>query len=140
MPTLEPGEARRRFAAARVARIATVDAAGRPHVVPICFAIDGDAVYSAVDAKPKRSPDLRRLRNIAANPHVALVADHYDDDWTRLWWTRADGIARVLEHGDPLRERAAQLLAARYEQYRESPPEERAVVIEVERWSGWSWA
>ena len=139
MPSLDAAEAHARFAAARVARMATVGTDGMPHVVPICFATFGDVVYSAVDAKPKRSPDLRRLRNIAANPRVALLADHYDDEWTRLWWARADGTARIVERDDPLRERAAELLAARYEQYRESPPEDRAVVIDVERWSGWSW-
>jgi PPOX class probable F420-dependent enzyme len=139
MPSLDAAEAHARFAAARVARMATVGTDGMPHVVPICFATFGDVVYSAVDAKPKRSPDLRRLRNIAANPRVALLADHYDDEWMRLWWARADGTARIVERDDPLRERAAELLAERYEQYRESPPEDRAVVIDVERWSGWSW-
>jgi len=139
MPSLDSVEARGRFAAARVARLASAGPDSRPHVVPICFALDGDAIYSAVDAKPKRSRDLRRLRNIAANPRVALLADHYDDDWTRLWWARADGTARVVEREDALRERAAELLAERYEQYRESPPEDRAVVIDVDRWSGWSW-
>jgi PPOX class probable F420-dependent enzyme len=139
VPLLDPAEARNRFCAARVARFATAGSDERPHVVPICFAIDGDVIYSAVDAKPKRSPDLRRLRNIAENPHVALLADHYDDDWMQLWWARADGMARVVERDDPLRGRAAELLARRYEQYRESPPRDRAVVVEVERWSGWSW-
>ena len=139
MPSLDPEEARARFAAARVARLATAGGDGRPHVVPIVFALDGEVIYTAVDAKPKRSRELRRLRNIEENPRVALLADHYDDDWTRLWWARADGTARVVERDDPIRERAARLLADRYQQYRESPPEDRAVAIDVERWSGWSW-
>jgi PPOX class probable F420-dependent enzyme len=140
VPSLDPAEARARFAAARVVRMATAGADGRPHVVPICFALDGEAVYSAIDAKPKRTRDLQRLRNIATSPRVALLADHYEDDWSRLWWARADGTARVVERGDALHARALELLAARYEQYGESLPEGRAIVIEVERWSGWSWA
>jgi PPOX class probable F420-dependent enzyme len=139
MPTLGPEEARGRFAAARVARMATTGADARPHVVPVCFALDGDVLYSAVDAKPKRSPDLRRLRNIAENPHVALLADHYEEDWRRLWWARADGLARLFERGEPEHGHAVELLAARYAQYGESLPEGRAIVIDVERWSGWSW-
>jgi PPOX class probable F420-dependent enzyme len=140
VPTLDAGEARTRFAAARVARMATVGSDRRPHVVPVCFAIEGDVIYSAVDAKPKRSPDLRRLRNIAENPRVALLADHYEEEWTRLWWARADGVAHVVERDDPLHARAVDLLAQRYEQYGESLPEGRGIVIEVGRWSGWSWA
>src|SRR5947207_9112063 len=90
---LEPGEARRRFAAAVVARLATVTPDGRPHIVPVTFAVDGDVIYSAVDAKPKTTTRLARLRNIAAEPRVAVLADHYQADWDRLWWARADGAA-----------------------------------------------
>jgi PPOX class probable F420-dependent enzyme len=140
VPLLDPAEARNRFCAARVARFATAGSDERPHVVPICFAIDGDVIYSAVDAKPKRSPDLRRLRNIEANPRVALLADHYDEDWTRLWWARADGSARLYGQGEPEHDRAVELLAARYSQYGDHLPEGRAIVIGVERWTGWSWA
>jgi PPOX class probable F420-dependent enzyme len=85
--------------AARIARLATVDALGTPHLVPIVFAVDGDRVYSAVDAKPKRSPALRRLANIAVNPHVAVLVDHYAEDWTTLWWVRADGTGQVASTG-----------------------------------------
>src|SRR6185312_309802 len=90
-------EARKRFAAARVARLATADAGGRPHVVPIVFAVDGDRVYSVVDAKPKRTLALRRLRNVAENPRVALLVDHYQESWSALWWVRAEGMGRVLD-------------------------------------------
>ena len=94
----------------------------RPHLVPIVFAVAGDAVYSAVDAKPKRTTALKRLENIARNPRVALLADHYDDaDWSALWWVRADGAARVLADGAEA-ERAVALLRERYEQYRAEPP------------------
>ncbi len=92
---MTPGEARRRFASARVARLATADAGGRPHIVPIVFAVEGDIIYSAVDHKPKRTTALRRLANMAENPFVALLVDYYDDDWSRLWWARADGTGRL---------------------------------------------
>jgi PPOX class probable F420-dependent enzyme len=92
-----PDQARQRFAAAGVARLATADAAGRPHIVPVTFAVDGDVVYSAVDAKPKRSTALKRLANVAANPAVALLVDHYADDWNELWWVRAYGTGRVVD-------------------------------------------
>jgi PPOX class probable F420-dependent enzyme len=132
-------EARARFAAGRVARLATADAAGRPHLVPIVFAVDGDTVYHAVDAKPKRTTALRRLANARANPRVALLADHYDDaDWGALWWVRAEGTARVLAPGGEEAARAVGLLAARYAQYRDAPPQGPVVAVDVERWSGWS--
>ena len=96
------GEGERAFLdGQRVARLATVDAAGVPHVVPVCFAIEGDTAYIAIDRKPKSGKPLKRLRNIAENPHVALTADHYDDDdWTRLRWVMVRGRAELLERGD----------------------------------------
>jgi PPOX class probable F420-dependent enzyme len=131
--------ARARFAAARVARLATADAGGRPHLVPVCFALAGDTVYVAVDAKPKRTQKLKRLANLAENPAAALLADHYDDaDWSRLWWARADGTARILEGSDPERLRALELLAERYRQYAETRPPGPVIAIDVFRWSGWS--
>jgi len=136
---MDPTEARTRFAAARVARLATVGRDGRPHLVPVVFAVDGARVYSAVDdVKPKATLRLRRLRNIAENPAVALLADHYDDDWTTLWWARADGVARVLEPADPQAARARALLAARYAPYRDAPPPGAVVAVDVTRWSGWA--
>jgi PPOX class probable F420-dependent enzyme len=131
-------EARARFAAARVARLATADAAGRPHLVPIVFAVAGDTVYSAVDHKPKRTTRLRRLANVAANPAAALLADHYDEDWSALWWVRADGRGRVLEPGEPEAARAVALLRERYRQYADAPPSGPVLAVDVERWSGWS--
>jgi PPOX class probable F420-dependent enzyme len=133
-----PEEARARFAAARVARLATADASGRPHVVPLVFAVDGDTVLSAVDAKPKRTTALRRLANVEANPQVALLADHYDDaDWDALWWVRADGTGRVVQPDAPDAARAVELLRARYPQYRARPPAGPVLVVDVRRWSGW---
>jgi PPOX class probable F420-dependent enzyme len=134
---LDPAEARRRFAAAPVARLATVGPAGRPHLVPVTFAVDGERVYTAVDAKPKTTTDLRRLRNIAVDPRVAVLADHYEADWAALWWARADGTAVLLDRpadmAGPLR-----LLAARYPQYRASPPAGPVIRIQVTRWTGWA--
>src|SRR5258706_10371614 len=106
-----------RFASAPVARLATVGADGRPHVVPICFALDEQTLYFAVDSKPKRTTNLKRLRNIAANPAVSILVDHYEEDWKALWWVRADGDARVVTEEAEAR-RAITLLAARYSQYR----------------------
>lgn len=132
-------EARRRFAAARVARLATADAAGHPHLVPIVFVVAGETVYSAVDAKPKRTTALRRLANVAANPAVAVLVDHYDDeDWRQLWWVRADGTGRVLAGAEAEARRAAALLAERYPQHRESPPSGPVLAVDVTRWSGWA--
>jgi len=136
---MTPEAARERFAAARVARLATADAKGRPHLVPMVFVLAGETIYSAVDAKPKRTDRLRRLANAAANPHVALLADHYDDaDWTALWWVRADGVARVLAPEDEEAVRAVDRLVARYAQYREARPHGPVLAVDVERWSGWS--
>jgi PPOX class probable F420-dependent enzyme len=112
----------------RVARLATVGADGRPHVVPICFALDGDTLYTAVDEKPKATRKLRRLANIEANPRVDVVIDHWDEDWTRLWWVRLAGTARVVEHD----ERALELLRAKYPQYRTAPPAGPFVVVEID--------
>jgi PPOX class probable F420-dependent enzyme len=132
-----PGAARRLFAEASVARLATVSEAGRPHVVPVTFAVDGEHIYIAVDAKPKKTRDLQRLRNIRANPRVAVLADRYDDDWASLWWVRADGHA-VIEDEPEQMARPIALLAARYRQYRENQPQGPVIDITVERWSGWA--
>jgi PPOX class probable F420-dependent enzyme len=122
------------FAAARVARLATVGADGSPHLVPMVFALAGDVIHTAVDAKPKRHRALRRLANIAHEPRVSVLADGYDEDWSLLWWVRADGVARVLEESPD----GAAALAAKYPQYRITPPPGPFVEIRVERWSSWS--
>ena len=136
---MDASEARSRFAGARVARLATADADGRPHLVPVVFALARNTLYTAVDdVKPKATTRLKRLANIAANPSVALLADHYDDDWSALWWVRADGTARLLEPADEEAARARALLAERYPQYRHAPPPGVAIAVDVERWSGWA--
>lgn len=132
-------EARARFSRTRVARLATVSAEGEPHLVPITFALlDPDTLVTAVDHKPKRTQALRRLANIAVNPAVSVLTDHYEEDWSRLWWVRADGTAQVREAADAPAEVAA--LSARYPQYAERPPEGPVIVVAVRRWSGWAWA
>lgn len=125
-----------RFGAAPVARLATVDDHQRPHLVPLVFALDGRRVYSAVDTKPKRSTNLKRLRNIASHSHVSLLVDHYEDDWTQLWWVRVDGRATTIE-GDG-RQRGLDLLAEKYSQYRADPPPGPMIVVDVEAIKGWS--
>ena len=127
---------RQRVDEARVGRLATVRPDGRPHVVPCCFSLVGDTVYSAVDAKPKSTLALQRLRNLGAHPAASLVIDHYEEDWTRLWWVRLDGAARVLESG-PERDAAIGALTAKYTQYVEAPPPGAVVALDVETWRGW---
>ena len=102
---------------ARVGRLATADARGQPLVVPVCYAFDGERCYSAVDAKPKRTRELRRLKNIAANPQASLVVDVWDEDWAKLCWVMVEGRATVLERGQEFT-RAIDLLIAKYPQYR----------------------
>jgi PPOX class probable F420-dependent enzyme len=129
-------EARARFAAAKVARLATADAAGRPHLVPVAFVVAGETIYSATDAKPKRTRALRRLANVRASPAVSLLVDRWDDeDWAALWWARADGRGRVLAPDDPEAGRAVALLRERYPQQRDAG---EVLAVEVERWSGWA--
>lgn len=133
---MTPQEARRRFASAALARLATAGPDGQPHLVPIVFAVADETIYSVVDAKPKRSTELRRLRNVESNPLASVLVDHYDDsDWDALWWVRADGSARVLSLDEPEAARAVELLAQRYPQQRPQGP---VLAIDVQRWSGWA--
>jgi PPOX class probable F420-dependent enzyme len=182
-------DARRRFTAEPVARLATVGADGRPHLVPVTFAViaaderggpagegatggdepagasapgrdapveasapggdapvrasapvgDGSVVVFAVDRKPKRSTRLRRLANIAQNPQVAFLADRYRDDWSALWWVRADAVATVVsDPADARHRRAVHALIEKYPQYRLEPPAGPVVWAAVTRWSGWA--
>jgi PPOX class probable F420-dependent enzyme len=128
---------RAHLAAARVGRLATVRPDGRPHVVVCCFAVEGDQVWTAIDAKPKSGAPLQRLENVRANPQVSLLVDHYEEDWNRLWWVRVDGTAAVLEIGDE-EERAIAALTARYPQYAEARPPGPVIAIAIERITGWS--
>jgi PPOX class probable F420-dependent enzyme len=131
--------ARSRFSSVSVAVLATVSGDDSPHLVPITFALRGDSIVTGVDHKPKRSTRLRRLDNIAANPAVSVLAHHYDpDDWTRLWWSRADGSAKIVAPDDSEHFHLAALLENAYPQYRDHPIEGPIIAITVERWSTWA--
>jgi PPOX class probable F420-dependent enzyme len=127
---------RRRVHEARVGRLATVRPDGLPHVVPCCFAVDGELIYSAVDAKPKTTLALRRLENVRVTPSVSLLIDHYGEDWSTLWWIRIDGSARVIESG-ARREGALYHLRSKYEQYVREPPLGAVIAIDITAWRSW---
>ena len=128
---------RRLVSRAPVARLATVRRDGRPHVVPICFVITDDVVYSAVDDKPKRHRHLQRVSNITATGTASLLVDEYHEDWSRLWWVRLDGKARLVDNTAEA-ERAIHSLSRKYPQYRDQPPSGPVLAVDVERWVGWS--
>ena len=131
-----------RFARSPIARLATIRPDGAPHLVPVVFAVDGDAhgkrdvVYTAVDAKPKGTRRLRRLANIDGNPQVSLLVDHYADDWTQLWWVRVDGVATVHADGADM-DLGYRLLRAKYPQYQSVSLDGPVIAVTVRRWSGW---
>lgn len=136
---MTPEEMRSRVAGARVGRLATIDLDGRPNVVPIVFAVEGDTIYTSVDDKPKRSTRLRRLSNIERDPRVTILVDHYEEAWPALWWVRVRGTARVVEP-DAERDRALDALRHKYEQYARVSPGEVVVAVDAEDWSGWTYA
>jgi len=133
-PRLDDAPAR--FGAARVARLATTDADGSPHLVPVVLALVGETVWTAVDAKPKTTTALRRLDNVRAHPAVSLLVDHYADDWATLWWVRADGVATVLDVDEG--RAGLDALTAKYPQYQENPPPGPVLRVDVTRWVSWS--
>jgi PPOX class probable F420-dependent enzyme len=135
---MDVGTMRQRVAEARVARLGTVTREGHPHLVPCCSALDGEVVYTAVDdVKAKTTTALRRLENIRSRPAVTLLVDHYDDDWSTLWWIRMDGHARVVDAGSAEEATARRLLAEKYEQYRDRPMAGPVISIEITRWLAW---
>ncbi|MGH3768028.1 MAG: TIGR03668 family PPOX class F420-dependent oxidoreductase [Pseudonocardiaceae bacterium] len=136
---LEVNEVRARFTRVPVVRLATADDSGRPHVVATTFVVANDLIFTAVDGKPKQSRNLKRLRNIKVNPGVSVLADCYDDDWTQLWWARADGTGRVIEDGDEMAGPIL-LLSEKYWQYRLDPPEGPVIAVTVDRWTGWAYS
>jgi PPOX class probable F420-dependent enzyme len=134
-----------RFTQSPVARLATISPGGKPHLVPVVFALVQDIqdiqdihdiVYTAVDAKPKTTQRLRRLANIEKNPQASLLVDHYADDWTRLWWVRADGVA-TIHRDDEQMHTGYRLLRARYPQYQSVPLNGPVIAVTVSRWSSW---
>lgn len=132
-----PDDVRRRLAAAHVGHLATITEGGAPHVVAICFADEGDSLYFAVDAKPKLTRELKRLRNIAAHPAVSVLIDHYEEDWRQLWWVRLDGDARIIDSGSEF-DHALDLLVERYPQYADARPAGPVVAITIRHTSAWS--
>ena len=132
MPSWPPAIAEERLARARIARLATVTAAGRPHLVPVCFVLSRGRIFTAVDAKPKRTTELARLENVRATGRASLLVDHYAEDWSELWWVRVDGVAEVIES-----EAAIDALAEKYEQYRSARPAGPVIAIVPERWRSW---
>jgi PPOX class probable F420-dependent enzyme len=133
MPSLPPATAEERLGEARIGRLATVTPDGRPHIVPVCFALHAGRIYTAVDAKPKATRALRRLENVRAHGTASLLVDHYEEDWTRLWWVRVDGAAAIEDSAAGF-----DALAAKYAQYRDQRPEGPLIAIAPERWRSWS--
>lgn len=129
-------DARRLFAGARVATLGSLTAAGDPHLVPVTFAVDGDTVWTAVDAKPKRAGSLRRHENIRRRPGVSLLAQEWDEDWSRLWWVRADGSAVVTDEPAAVA-RAVGLLRTKYRQYAEVRVGGPVIEVTISSWRGW---
>ncbi|ORW95406.1 F420-dependent protein [Mycobacterium sp. IEC1808] len=131
-----------RFTQSPIARLATAAPDGAPHLVPVVFAVDEaapgghDVIYTAVDAKPKSTRRLRRLANIESNPQVSLLVDHYADDWARLWWVRADGLASIHSDGAAM-DTGLRLLRAKYPQYQSVSLDGPVIAVTVRRWSGW---
>ncbi len=124
------------FAGAPVAVLATCSIDAVPHLVPVVFAVEGDTVYTAVDAKRKSTQKLRRLANIEANPRVSLLVDHYNEDWDRLWWVRADGLATVHHDGEQMAIGYG-VLRAKYPQYQRTALDGPVVAIAVGHWASW---
>ena len=125
-----------RFAEAPIAHLATITPDGAPHVVPVVFAVAGDVVYTAVDAKRKTTKRLRRLTNIEENPLVSLLVDYYDDDWSQLWWVRADGIAATHYRGEEMAT-GYDLLRRKYPQYHRIALDGPVITVKVRRWTSW---
>jgi PPOX class probable F420-dependent enzyme len=134
---MDEARCRALLSAARVGHLATVRPDGRPHVVACCFAVEGDRLWTAVDAKPKATTQLQRLANVRAHPWASLLVDHYEEDWDALWWVRADGPASVVSAGVD-HDAGLAALVAKYPQYAASPPGGDVIAVAVERWRGWA--
>lgn len=140
---LDPAEAQSRFAGSQVLRLATAGSNGQPHLVPCTFVVDGEGrIAIGIDDKPKSSMKLRRLANIDQNPRVSLMVDHYSDDWERLWWVRADGLAAIERSGAEHAAYWAQI-KSKYPQYSAKlhsmqSPQGPVIVVSVGSWSGWA--
>ena len=129
-----------RFTDAPRAQLSTINPNGTPHLVPIVFAVapTGDHIYTAIDWKPKTTQKLQRLENIHADPAVSLIVDHYSDDWSQLWWIRADGNARIVDAGSAEGTVGTDTFVAKYSQYKNNRPEGPVIVIDKLSWRSWS--
>ena len=134
---MDEDEARRRLAAGRVGRLATVTEHGAPHLVPVVFAVVNDLVYTAVDRKPKTTMALQRLANIESTGRASLLVDEYGEDWSALWWVRVDGSAQVLELGVNEVPIAVEALTRKYPQYLSQPPTGPVIALRLDRWRWW---
>lgn len=134
---VSPDEARRRFTDARVAMLATADASGVPHLVPVTFVVDGDVIYTAVDGKPEENTQLRRHDNIQAQPRVSMLAQNWTEDWSRLWWVRIDGLAQVTAD-ESLVGHVVDLLRHKYRQYHVIEVGGPIIEVAVHTWRGWA--
>lgn len=134
---MDEDEARDRFAAARVGRLATVTAQGSPHLVPVVFALVDDVTYTAVDGKPKTTMALQRLANIAATGRASLLVDEYLEDWSGLWWVRFDGAAEVLDPDSREVGAAVDALTGKYPQYVSEPPAGPVIALRLTQWRWW---
>jgi PPOX class probable F420-dependent enzyme len=128
---------RARVEGARVARLATVRPDGAPHVVVVTFALDADTIISAVDHKPKRTQELQRLRNLQERPWASLLVDHYEENWSKLWWVRLDVDAAIVRD-EPRRTTLLEPLIAKYDRYRTEAPRGPVVLMRVRRTISWS--
>ncbi|KQU49463.1 pyridoxamine 5-phosphate oxidase [Rhodococcus sp. Leaf278] len=129
-----------RFTDAPRAQLSTINPDGTPHLVPIVFAVAdaGDRIVTAIDWKPKTTQKLQRLDNIRADSAVSLIVDHYTDDWSQLWWIRADGNAHIAESSSPDGTAAIDALVAKYSQYKNNRPEGPVIIVEKLSWRSWS--
>jgi len=135
---MTPDRARRRVADGRVARLATIDPDGRPNLVPFCYALIGDTIYSPVDHKPKTTTSLRRVENLRVRPDCIVIVDHYEEAWENAWWVRIRGRGRILERGEEY-ERADAALRDKYPQLADDPPPPAIVAIDATAWTDWSY-
>jgi PPOX class probable F420-dependent enzyme len=138
VPALPEDECRRRLAAASHLVLATIHPERGVDLVPVVASLDGASAWLPIDTvKPKTSARLRRLANVEADPRVALLAEHYDADWSQLWWVRAHGHAREVHAAGEL-DRARAALAARYPDYTDPASIAGALAVDIDRWSGWT--
>ena len=135
---MDDRQMRAHLSSGRVAHLATITPTGQAHVVPVCYTLQGESLFSAVDFKPKSTIDLARLENVRAHPGVSLVVDHYDDEqWERLWWVRVDGAARVIDSGVE-HTTALSMLRSKYPQYARRRPTGAVIAVDIRRWTGWA--